>query len=234
MIVLAGEWIQELLNKITGTPGGLGIGSYGQGISIDNWIGGLPWIDLESLSEYSRSLYGIYRQMLDDIIHGTYDSAKGIPGTYSEAWEQAVSEAWEDIVEQSETVPGEKDKPTDEDEKEKDDPEEGGGDDTDEKPSEDGNHTDYLEQLDNLPAQRINHIIYGSQNLGHDHKWYLLVANLNWEEIKIIIYNAIVNGTESIEDGIITKKWEINGYTVVVRLKQLLDGTINISNAFVE
>lgn len=222
------------MNKITNTPGGLGIGSYGQGISIDNWISGLPWIDLDSLSDYSRSLYGIYRQMLDDIINGTYDSAKGIPGTYPEAWEQAISRAWDNIVEQSETVPGEgeKDKPTDEDEK--DDPEGGGGDDTDEKPSEDDNHTDYLEQLDNLPAQRINHIIYGRQKLGHDHKWYLLVADLNWEEIKIIIYNAIVNGAESINGNMIEKVWEINGYTVVVRLRQLLDGTYEISNAFVK
>lgn len=32
-------------------------------------------------------IFAIYRQMLDDIINGTYDSAKGISRTYSEAWD---------------------------------------------------------------------------------------------------------------------------------------------------
>lgn len=90
----------------------------------------LTWIKLQSLLEYSSSLDGIYRQMIDDIINGIYDSTEGIPGTYSEAWEQTISEAWDSIIEQStDAVPGEseKDKPTDGDDDDKDDPEGGGG-----------------------------------------------------------------------------------------------------------
>ncbi|MCH5259568.1 MAG: hypothetical protein J1F18_07440 [Lachnospiraceae bacterium] len=96
------------MNKINNTPGGLGIGSYGHGISAENWMDSLTWIKLQSLLEYSSSLDGIYRQMIDDIINGNYDSTEGIPGTYSEAWEQTISEAWDSIIEQStDAVPGE-------------------------------------------------------------------------------------------------------------------------------
>lgn len=69
----------------------------------------------------------IYRQMPDDIINGTYDSVKGIPRTYSEAWEQTISEAWDNVEQSTDSVPGEseKDKPTDGDDDDKDDPEGG-------------------------------------------------------------------------------------------------------------
>lgn len=67
-----------------------GFGSYGHDPSADTWMDSLTWIKLHSLQEYSGSLYGIYRQMLDDIINGTYDSAKGIPDTYSETWAQTL------------------------------------------------------------------------------------------------------------------------------------------------
>lgn len=107
--------------------------------------------------------------MLDDIINGTYDSAKGIPGTYSEAWEQAISEAWESIVEQSDAVPGEreKDKPSEGDEDEKDDPEGGGGDsggsnNDQEEPPEGGRFTEeeIQEILKEMTPELLREYIY--------------------------------------------------------------------------
>ena len=85
------------------------------GVYDDNWGDDIPWIGLESLQDYSRSLLDIYNQIIDDILNGTYDSSEDIPCTYSEAWEQAISDAWQDVVEQSTgSVPGESesDKPT--------------------------------------------------------------------------------------------------------------------------
>ena len=79
------------------------------------------------MREYARSLLDIYNQLIHDILNGIYDSTEDIPGTYSEAWEQAISEAWDNVEQSTEAVPGEKDKPTDGDEDEKDDPEGGGG-----------------------------------------------------------------------------------------------------------
>ena len=66
--------------------------------------------------------------MLDDIINRTYDSSEDIPGTYSEAWEQAISDAWQNVVEQStDSVPGENnsDKPTEGEDTDTEEPSEG-------------------------------------------------------------------------------------------------------------
>ena len=124
------SWRQRELERLLNSVDVTGIGSYGRGISADNWINELPWIRLESLPEYALSLLDMYKQMINDILNGTYDSDKAIPETYSDAWDETLTDAWDNTVEQStEVVPGEgeKDKPTDGDDKDKDDSEGGGG-----------------------------------------------------------------------------------------------------------
>lgn len=126
------SWRQRELERLLNSVDVTGIGSYGHGISTNNWINELPWIDLGSIQKYALSLLDMYKQMINDIINGTYDSDKGIPETYSDAWDETLTDAWDETVEQStEVVPGEseKDKPTDgdDDDKDKDDPEGGGG-----------------------------------------------------------------------------------------------------------
>ena len=122
------SWQQKEWKRIANAPDIIGIGSYGHGIYDDNWGDDIPWIGLESLQEYSRSLLDIYNQIIDDILNGTYDSSEDIPGTYSEAWEQAISDAWQNVMEQStDSVPGENesDKPTEGEDTDTEDPAEG-------------------------------------------------------------------------------------------------------------
>lgn len=122
------SWQQKEWERLTNTPDVIGIGSYGHGVSEDNWGDDIPWIGLESIQDYSRSLLDIYNQIINDIINGTYDSSEDIPGTYSEAWEQAISDAWQNVVEQStDSVPGENesDKPTEGEDTDTEDPAEG-------------------------------------------------------------------------------------------------------------
>ena len=91
----------------------------------------------------------------------------------------------------------------------------------------------YLEQLDNLPENKIKHIIEGSKKLGHDHRWDCLVKGKDWDAIKIIICNVMENGTEYSSGSARCKVMKINGYEVEVRFKKLTDGIIKISDAFV-
>ena len=58
------------------------------------------------------------------------------------------------------------------------------------------NVSDYMRQLDEMPQNKINHIIEGSKNLGHDHKWELLVSNKDWTRIKEIINKTMKDGVE--------------------------------------
>lgn len=59
-----------------------------------------------------------------------------------------------------------------------------------------GKYSKYLEQLDNLPENKVNHIIEGSPRLGHDHRWDCLVEGKEWSKIKEIICNVMEDGTE--------------------------------------
>ncbi len=96
-----------------------------------------------------------------------------------------------------------------------------------------GKYSKYLEQLDNLPENKVNHIIEGSQSLGHDHKWDCLVEGKEWSEIKKIICSVMEYGTEYPSGSASCKVMNIKGYDVEVRFKRLPDGTIKISDAFV-
>ncbi len=96
-----------------------------------------------------------------------------------------------------------------------------------------GSVSKYLEQLDNLPENKVNHIINRSQRLGHDHKWDCLVEGKDWSKIKKIICNVMENGTEYPSGSASCKVMKIKGYEVEVRFKRLSDGTVRISDAFV-
>lgn len=121
------SWQQKEWERIANAPDIIGIGSYGNGVYDDNWGDDIPWIGLESLQDYSLSLLDIYNQIIDDILNGTYDSTDDIPGTYSEAWEQAISEAWDNVEQSTDAVPGEseKDKPTEGEDTDIEEPSEG-------------------------------------------------------------------------------------------------------------
>ena len=135
----------------------IGIGSYGHGVYDDDWGDDIPWVGLESLQEYSHSLLDIYNQIIDDILNGTYDSSEDIPGTYSEAWEQAISEAWDNVEQSTDAVPSEseKDKPTDGDDEEKEDPEGSGGGSGDS--NNEDNNPDIKAIIDKIPDELKNY-----------------------------------------------------------------------------
>ena len=43
---------------------------------------------------------------------------------------------------------------------------------------------EYLEQLNDLSENKINHIIEGSKKLEHDHNWDCLIEDKDWTKIK--------------------------------------------------
>ncbi len=89
----------------------------------------------------------------------------------------------------------------------------------------------YIEQLDNFSQDKINHIINGSKNSNHG--WEKLVADKNWNDIKVIIAEVMDNGVEGPYKSVFSKKAMINGYEVEVTYTKLGDGTIKISDAWI-
>lgn len=89
----------------------------------------------------------------------------------------------------------------------------------------------YLEQLDNLSENKINHMINGSKNSNHG--WENLVPDKNWNDIKNIIADVMENGVEGPYKSVFSKKAIINGLEVEVTYTKLSDGTIRISDAWV-
>ena len=87
--------------------------------------------------------------------------------------------------------------------------------------------------MDNLPENKVNHIIEGSPRLGHDHRWDCVVEGKEWSKIKEIICNVMEDGTEYPSGSASCKVMNIKGYDVEVRFKRLSDGTVRISDAFV-
>ena len=59
---------------------------------------------------------------------------------------------------------------------------------------EGGSTSKYLEQLDNLSENKINHMIDGSKNSNHG--WEKLVPDKNWSDIKNIIADVMDTGVE--------------------------------------
>ncbi len=89
-----------------------------------------------------------------------------------------------------------------------------------------------LQQLNNANPNKINHILNGSK--GSDHHWEKIVPNKNWNDIKNLIVETMVNGTESSYKSAFQNTLEINGNTVVVTFQKLADGTKAISDAWVQ
>jgi hypothetical protein len=89
----------------------------------------------------------------------------------------------------------------------------------------------YLKQLNNFSENKINHIINGSRN--SNHKWEKVVPKKDWKEIKKIIVKVMTIGNESPYKSVFSKKAIINGHEVEVTYARLSDGTIKISDAWV-
>ena len=96
---------------------------------------------------------------------------------------------------------------------------------------EGGSTSKYLEQLDNLSENKINHMIDGSKNSNHG--WEKLVPDKNWSDIKNIIADVMDTGVEGPYKSVFSKKATINGFEVEVTYTKLSDGTIKISDAWV-
>lgn len=97
--------------------------------------------------------------------------------------------------------------------------------------SKSGSTSKYLEQLDNLSENKINHMIDGSKNSNHG--WEKLVPDKNWSDIKNIIADVMDTGVEGPYKSVFSKKATINGFEVEVTYTKLSDGTIKISDAWV-
>lgn len=97
--------------------------------------------------------------------------------------------------------------------------------------SKSGSTSKYLEQLDNLSENKINHMIDGSKNSNHG--WEKLVPDKNWSDIKNIIADVMDTGVEGPYKSVLSKKATINGFEVEVTYTELSDGTIKISDAWV-
>ena len=67
-----------------------------------------------------------------------------------------------------------------------------------------GSTSKYLEQLDNLSENKINHMIDGSKNSNHG--WEKLVPDKNWSDIKNIIADAMDTGVEGPYKSVLSKK----------------------------
>ena len=100
-----------------------------------------------------------------------------------------------------------------------------------EKGIKSGSTSKYLEQLDNLSENKINHMIDGSKNSNHG--WEKLVPDKNWSDIKNIIADVMDTGVEGPYKSVFSKKATINGFEVEVTYTKLSDGTIKISDAWV-
>ena len=94
------------------------------------------------------------------------------------------------------------------------------------------NVSDYMRQLDEMPQNKINHIIEGSKNLGHDHKWELLVSNKDWTRIKEIINKTMKDGVEKPYKSVFAKNIYIEGYEVTVTYAKVFDKIV-ISDAWI-
>lgn len=88
-----------------------------------------------------------------------------------------------------------------------------------------------MEQLDNLSENKINHMINGSKNSNHG--WEKLVPDKNWNDIKNIVAEVMDTGVEGPYKSVSSKKAIINGFEVEVTYTKLSDGTIKISDAWI-
>lgn len=90
----------------------------------------------------------------------------------------------------------------------------------------------YVEQLNNIGPDKMDHIINGSK--GRDHHWYLLVPDKNWSDIKSLIIETVQNGETLPYKTVYKFCYVKSGYTIVVTHNTLTDGRILISDAWIE
>lgn len=92
----------------------------------------------------------------------------------------------------------------------------------------------YLEILDELPEEKINHIINGSS--GRDHLWDDLVPDKDWDEIKEIIAEVLTVGEEKEEEytsNVFCKVVFMRYHNVTVKYHIDDDGTFQMGDAWV-
>ena len=89
----------------------------------------------------------------------------------------------------------------------------------------------YLQELNNLSENKINHIINGSKN--SNHRQEKLVPNKNWNDIKNIIADVMYTGVTGTYKPGFYKKTIINGFEVKVIYNKLSNGTMKISDAWI-
>lgn len=87
-----------------------------------------------------------------------------------------------------------------------------------------------VEIVDSLTDNDIHHIVEGSK--GSNHHWELLSSNKDWNEIKNIIIEVMVNGKEEPYLSVYCKKYVIDGKVVQVNYNKY-NGAYKISDAYV-
>lgn len=88
-----------------------------------------------------------------------------------------------------------------------------------------------MEQLDDFSENKIDHMVNGSK--GSNHNWEKLVPDKNWNDIKNIVNDVMENGEEGPYKSVFSKKKIIDGYEVEVTYNKLSDGTVRISDAWI-
>lgn len=94
-----------------------------------------------------------------------------------------------------------------------------------------GKSSKFMKQLDDMSQNKINHIIEGSKNSNHG--WEHLVPDKDWNKIKGLVAKVMDTGIEGPYKSVFSKKAIINGYEVEVTYTKLSDGTIKISDAWI-
>ena len=94
-----------------------------------------------------------------------------------------------------------------------------------------GSSQNYMEQLDDFSENKIDHMVNGSK--GSNHNWEKLVPDKNWNDIKNIVNDVMENGEEGPYKSVFSKKKIIDGYEVEVTYNKLSDGTVRISDAWI-
>ncbi len=87
-----------------------------------------------------------------------------------------------------------------------------------------------VEIVDSLTDNDIHHIVEGSK--GSNHHWELLSSNKDWNEIKNIIIEVMVNGKEEPYLSVYCKKYVIDGKVIQVNYNKY-NGAYKISDAYV-
>ncbi len=112
-----GRFGRELWERVANASD-WGIGSYGDGVLVNDWATDLPFVGLEDLWNYALTAEDVYDKVIDDIINGVYDPTVDIPDTYDDAWHDVIDKGWDDVIDnpvnnpaKDPTIPVDPDKP---------------------------------------------------------------------------------------------------------------------------